>query len=196
LVEYRREAKWTRLRQEKWLIEQFQKAARPLTPTPPENTWEWLALGQHHGLATRLLDWTTNSLGALYFACEDQHSTADSAVWCYHHEGAMANPAADPFSLRELAFYWPPHVTQRITVQGGCFTTHPPTSAQKTLKWPGDLRKVVIPAASRHRIRRELVQLGITRATLFPDLDGIAVTINRGVAADQPLRASVRRPRG
>ena len=186
-IAYRTDVGWTRLKQETWLLEEFKKGARPLAPTPPQNQWEWLALAQHHGLATRLLDWTSNSLGALYFACEDQSATTDSVVWCYHHDGETANPSADPFSVKSVTSYWPPHVTQRITVQGGCFTAHPTLAKRSTVSWPGDLRQLVIPAARRHFIRRELAQLGITRSTLFPDLDGIAAAINRRASADRPL---------
>ncbi|HWN99183.1 MAG TPA: FRG domain-containing protein [Blastocatellia bacterium] len=192
---YRERYKWTRDRHERWLLEEFKKGARPHAHLPPQDQWEWLALAQHHGLATRLLDWTSNPLGALYFACERTEANNDSVVWCYHHSGPLATPGSDPFAIAGITAYWPPHVTQRITVQGGCFTAHPPAARNAKVQWPGDLLQVIIPRAERRRIRQELTQLGISRSTLFPDLDGIAVATNRRASSDSPSEAKSTRAR-
>jgi hypothetical protein len=185
LVAHRTGRAWTRRHHEERLLNDFQRGARPHVRIQPDGEWEWLAVAQHHGLATRLLDWTSNPLAALYFAVEERKPYGDSAVWCYHHKGRGWPDCRQesPFAPADLIEFRPAHLTPRITVQGGCFTAHPDPTGTVPVN-PGALRKIRIPSAQRDQLREELRRLGIERASLFPDLDGIAHSINSHLSSD------------
>jgi hypothetical protein len=67
---------------EKHLFRNFKKYA-PSGTVHEDNDWLWLSIAQHHGLPTRLLDWTFSPYIALHFMCEDMEQYhSDGVLWC------------------------------------------------------------------------------------------------------------------
>ena len=172
-VDFRTASGASRTLHERRVLDAFKTWARPHLRIQPQSDWEWLALAQHHGLATRLLDWTSNPLAALYFAVEGHNAGNHSAVWCYALKGPSARTTEGPYSIRQVVHFAPPHLSQRIPAQAASFTVHP-----EGFRWRENMVRLVIEQQSRRSFLDQLAQLNINRATLFPDLDGVAEMIN------------------
>ena len=105
-------------------LEDFKRRAIPFVQRAPEDNWQWLALAQHHGLPTRLLDWTENPLAAAFFAAFE-HYQGDSAIYVLDRRGIdLARKNESPFSLTDTKLFEPTHLTPSITAQAGLFTVH------------------------------------------------------------------------
>lgn len=113
-------------------LEQFIREARTHLPYEPRSNLEWLAIAQHHGMPTRLLDWSESPLIAAFFAVKwggfFGGERKDAAIY-----GVPTPPAATvedekyPFEMSDIEpkLYRPPHLSPRIIVQQGVFTLHP-----------------------------------------------------------------------
>jgi hypothetical protein len=165
---------------------------------PHDTDWDWLALGQHHGLPTRLLDWTYSPYVALHFATHNTEKyDRDGAVWMVDYVGAhdhlpqrlrdaLAEEGAQVFTTELLAkaaplrdldrgetfvlFVEPPSFDARIVNQYALFCVMSPID----LNIEDRAQRIVIPAELKWEVRDKLDQANITERVLFPGLDGIS----------------------
>jgi len=108
------------------LFQEFRRRARQFADTHLFSEWDLIALAQHHGLPTRILDWTYNPLVAAWFAVTSHPD---------HHKGCVTSilepPQVDPekemgpFSVSQVLLFRSDIVSPRIIAQEGVFTVHP-----------------------------------------------------------------------
>ena len=154
----------------------------------PENDWERLAVAQHHGLVTCLLDWTRNPLIATFFACNENPDT-DGAIFTYHPHVILNDEKDKYWSQKKLngVGFIPRSISKRILNQSGVFTIHIPVSNPlRASPFSPDhpeaelsnLCKILIPSSFKQDLIKMLDFYGINSATIFPDLDGLSVHVN------------------
>jgi FRG domain len=167
------------------LLSKFKKYAHPFMASQPATDWDWLYIARHHGLPTRLLDWSSNPLKGLFFAVHDfRYDNQDSVLWAIETMGWMETLESQKReTLRDMVLVYPPHINERIVAQDSCFTAFPlparhgefiPADQTRLLRRTVEL---VIPATARRRLRSELSALGITHRSLIPGLDGVVRSI-------------------
>ncbi len=191
--------------QESRILRVFKRKAHQFLPHPPdpEDSLQWMALMQHHGAPTRLLDFTWSPYVAAFFALT--HATSEAAVWALNPielSGCAPRPTngsehsatsdMDPkikgnferyFLKGDRLLVWvgePDTMNRRLIAQSGTFVV--PSRLDVPMeeilsRYPQPetkLVKFILPSARlRETGLRELYRMNITYATLFPDLDGL-----------------------
>ncbi|WP_395404736.1 FRG domain-containing protein [Pseudoduganella sp. UC29_106] len=193
-----------RLREERAIRIFRRKAHNYLSdPSVLDNDLRCLALMQHHGAPTRLLDFTKSPFVAVFFAMEQ--SNCDAAVYALNTPRLftaaprdfpdMDRDAIDPrtqgnferyFQPNTNAVLWvgePTEMDRRLVAQSGTLVVPGILGRplDEILQEYGDsdalLKKIVLPRSMRDEAMKALYRMNITNATLFPDLDGLARSI-------------------
>lgn len=174
--------------QERQMFEEFKARAPRALHLTPQNDWEWLVLAQHHGLPTRLLDWTKNVWIAIWFALQNTSDTDQPEIWAFRPENEdVVTPAADkrPFAGTRTKVFKTDYQIARVRAQSGQFVLFKATDEPS---------QVFVPLEKNHKLHKRLVRLrlgrgiiellqselasrNINECSLKPELDDIAKKI-------------------
>jgi len=155
---------------ERAIFEQFKREALPFLTFRPATEWEWLALAQHHGVPTRLLDWSESPSVSLFFAVWGNDDD-DAGLYIIRRPAAASETQGLPFDVSEVMFFYPGYVTPRLVAQRGLFTVHP--NPQVPYK-ADEMRQIIISKESKADFRRKLDASGVHQSAIFADLEGLS----------------------
>lgn len=180
----------TLLLTETGMLQDFMEMADRVLENSPNNEWDWLALAQHHGVPTRLLDWTRDPFIALWFALRTKPKDRDHRpeVWVFSpsSQDIIDNKEdSRPFAGTRTKAFLPGRLFPRLREQKGAFVVfkHVPMSRGefvnlvKNTRLRGKLQRIRYPAHKRDQLLRELKNKHIDEDSMFPDLDKIARAI-------------------
>jgi hypothetical protein len=165
--------------------------------------WEMLFDMQHHGIPTRLLDWTENLGVAIAFVLHtDYGHKTDSAVFVLDPlalnrlsgiQEVKQLPGDAGFDYQNIYFrkqpfapvrpiaVVPPLHSARLFAQRGTFTIHGDTDQALEAQCPNAVRKVILPLAARDAAWEFLQHAALDEYTIYPDIVGMARHIRRKV---------------
>ena len=170
------------------MLAELRRRGHDLLGAASDSDWDLLTLAQHFGMATRLLDWTSNPLVALWFSCANADSDENSFVYMFDVKTDRLvdrSKNSSPFGTGSTMVLKPILNSARIVAQSGWFTSH--KHSRKTSRFVAlqtnknvhpAITEVEIPHALHSNLLAQLNVLGVNYQTMFPDVEGLCKHIN------------------
>ncbi len=185
------------------LFFEFQAQARALHDAP-QSDWDTLFAMQHHGVPTRLLDWSEMLGVAIYFALRGASSTTTPCVWVlnpYRLNEETDGSGADYYAPRNLGWdeetftyydygellvecepidwelpiaVYPAQRNARMIAQRGFFTIHGSRPDPIEKLVPRAVNRVSLLPSAVDPLWRFVDDAGLNEATVWADIDGLA----------------------
>ena len=178
---------------EKELLCAFKNEGKKSLHLIPKTDWDWMVVGQHHGLPTRILDWSYNPYVALWFALNkfDQDDFKPE-VWALTptNEDIIETLATSrPFQGNRTKLFNTDFKIPRIKEQEGCFVLFKYTenSSQGFVPLERDIRlrkrikRIRLASYAAPKILNDIENIGFKKSKLFPDIDEIIRSIKERI---------------
>ncbi|WP_288379821.1 FRG domain-containing protein [uncultured Massilia sp.] len=164
------------------VLEDFRGSSVPYIADRNRTMLDVMSQAQHHGIPTRLMDWTTNPLVALYFAVKSVKTETDGVVYVAPPPPPLPPQVRTghvlPIDVEDLCHFQPQHIDARIAAQFSIFTLHPnPYQAQDKSKF----KCAWFKGEHKELILAELHVLGVNAQLIFPGLSGIGERIRNSM---------------
>ncbi|MBL7718459.1 MAG: FRG domain-containing protein [Flavipsychrobacter sp.] len=158
------------------IFRNWKRRAKMYIQSADLNNWDYLAIAQHTGLPTRLLDWSHTPLIAAFFAA-NENSDRDGAIYVVKPKSMIYDSEPDPFEIRinTIKFVQPATPSSRVINQYSYFSIHnEPTLELLDEHVAKNIEKVIIPKEIKTQLIFLLNHYGVNYLTIYPDLEGLS----------------------
>jgi hypothetical protein len=145
----------------------FKQLVRNVADTRGFNDWDYYCLARHHGIPTRLIDWTEGFFQALFFAFDNWSGDTSPCIWMLRPDALNKHSVGEDSIFvtggEGTSMWLPPIESQAKDIEGATWTNknpiaiHPPRSNPRVI---GQLGTFTVHGVDKTPLNRLLASAG------------------------------------